>query len=368
MEVNTLNPVASSGSVFARLEQLGHEQVMFCHDPSTGLRAIIAIHNTVLGPATGGTRMWMYASEADALQDVLRLSRGMTLKNAISGLNLGGGKAVIIGDARKQKSEILFRSFGKFVNNLGGKYITAEDVGVSTQDMEYVAMETSYVAGKPESMGGGGDPSPVTAYGVYMGMKAAAKKAYGSDSLQARRIAVQGVGHVGMYLVDHLLKEGATVLVSDIYTDRLKAAREKGAIVIDDPEAIYDADVDIYAPCALGATINDRTLERLKCHIIAGAANNQLEDEERHAQMCREKGILYAPDFLINAGGIINVYTEIALPQYNRQRAYEQTERIYNYTLQLFDKAEKENITTHEAALRIAVERIEQVARLKARI
>jgi len=368
MDVNTLNPTQLQSSVFNELEYLQHEQVMFCYDKATGLKAIIAIHNTVLGPATGGTRMWMYENEADALRDVLRLSRGMTLKNAISGLNLGGGKAVIIGDPRKHKSEMLFRSFGKFVNNLGGKYITAEDVGISTQDMEYVAMETPYVAGKPESLGGSGDPSPVTAYGVYMGMKASAKKVYGNDSLQGKRVAVQGAGHVGIHLIEHLVKEGAVVFVSDIYEDRLKAAKEKGAQVIENPDSIYDLDMDIYAPCALGATVNDNTLERLKCAIIAGAANNQLEDEVRHAKMCQEKGILYAPDFLINAGGIINVYTEIALPVYNRQRAYEQTERIYDFTLALFEKAEKENITTHEAALRTAMERIHNAAKLKSRM
>ncbi|WP_038031757.1 Glu/Leu/Phe/Val family dehydrogenase [Thermonema rossianum] len=368
MDVNTLTPTQLQSSVFTQLEQLQHEQVMFCYDEATGLKAIIAIHNTVLGPATGGTRMWMYENEADALRDVLRLSRGMTLKNAISGLNLGGGKAVIIGDPRKHKSEMLFRSFGKFVNNLGGKYITAEDVGISTQDMEYVAMETPHVAGKPESLGGSGDPSPVTAYGVYMGMKASAKKVYGNDSLQGKRVALQGAGHVGIHLIEHLVKEGAVVFVSDIYEDRLKAAQEKGAQVIENPDSIYDLDIDIYAPCALGATVNDNTLERLKCAIIAGAANNQLEDEVRHAKMCQEKGILYAPDFLINAGGIINVYTEIALPVYNRQRAYEQTERIYDFTLALFEKAEKENITTHEAALRTAMERIHNAAKLKSRI
>lgn len=367
MEAKTLAPTQSSAEVFSQLAENNHEQVVFCHDPHTGLKAIIAIHNTTLGPAAGGTRMWLYNNEAEALRDVLRLSRGMTFKNAISGLNIGGGKAVIIGDARKHKSEMLFRSFGKFVNSLNGKYITAEDVGVSTQDIEYIAQETKYVAGKPESLGGSGDPSPVTAYGVYVGMKAAAKKAYGQDSLSGKKVLVQGVGHVGEYLVEHLAKEGAHVFISDIYEDRLKAVASKYQNTeIVDKDAVYDLDMDIYAPCALGATINDDTLKRLRCRIIAGAANNQLQDERIHADACQAQGILYAPDFLINAGGIMNVFCEISLPVYNRQRAYEQAERIYEYTLNIFETAEKEQINTHEAAMRVALKRIEQAARLKA--
>ncbi|MGD1839654.1 MAG: Glu/Leu/Phe/Val dehydrogenase [Thermonemataceae bacterium] len=367
MDVKTLNQSQTTTEVFSQLAENNHEQVVFSNDPATGLKAIIAIHNTVLGPAAGGTRMWLYNNEAEALKDVLRLSRGMTYKNAISGLYIGGGKAVIIGDARRQKTEMLFRSFGKFVNSLNGKYITAEDVGITTQDIEYIAMETPHVAGKPESLQGSGDPSPVTAYGVYVGMKAAAKKAYGSDRLTGKKVAVQGVGHVGEYLVGHLAKEGATIYIADIYEDRLKEVSEKyDNVVVVDKEAIYDIDMDIYAPCALGATINDETLTQLKCKIIAGAANNQLKNEQVHADLCRKKGILYAPDFLINAGGIMNVFCEISLPVYNRQRAYEQAERIYDYTLNIFETAEKEQINTHEAAMRIAKERIRAAATLKA--
>ncbi|MDX1905352.1 MAG: Glu/Leu/Phe/Val dehydrogenase [Thermonemataceae bacterium] len=354
-------------AIFEQIGTYNHEQVVFCNDPETGLKAIIAIHNTILGPAAGGTRMWMYASEADALKDVLRLSRGMTYKNAVAGLNIGGGKAVIIGDARKHKSEALFRAFGRFVDSLGGKYITAEDVGIGTQDMEYVAMETKYVAGKPKSLGGSGDPSPVTAYGVYMGMKAAAKKMYGSDSLAGKKIAVQGVGHVGQYLVEHLLKENAQVMISDIYEDRLQElTKQHTQLKVVDKDTIYDIDMDIYAPCALGATINDDTLSRLKCSIIAGAANNQLHEEKKHGDMCKEKGILYAPDFLINAGGIINVYCEISMPIYIQERAYEQTERIYQYTLDIVDTAEKENINTHQAAVHLAEKRMQAIAKLNA--
>lgn len=359
-----METLVNNNSIFIQLAQYEHEQVVFCQDKQAGLKAIIAIHNTVLGPAAGGTRMWAYNNEADALHDVLRLSRGMTFKNAISGLNLGGGKAVIIGDARTQKTETLFRSFGKFVESLNGKYITAEDVGISTADIEYIAMQTQHVAGKPEYMGGSGDPSPVTAYGVYMGMKAAAKKAYGSDSLQGKRILVQGVGHVGSYLVGHLVKENTKVFISDFYEDRAKEVAQKYKVEVIDKESVYDLDVDIYSPCALGATLNDNTLAKLKCSIVAGAANNQLEDEKRHGDMCKERNILYAPDFLINAGGIINVYYEI-VGNYSRERVNKHAERIYDYTQNIFATAETDNINTHQAALQLALKRIEEMGRLK---
>ncbi len=365
--MNSQNLPNTEGGVFAQISQLDHEQVVYCHDPESGLKAIVAIHNTVLGPAAGGTRMWAYDNEQQALRDVLRLSRGMTYKNAISGLNIGGGKAVIIGDARTQKTEALFRSFGKFIEGLNGKYITAEDVGITTQDIEHVAMSTKYVAGKPEYMGGSGDPSPVTAYGVYMGMKAAAKKAYGSDSLSGKKIALQGVGHVGEYLLEYLIKENMDIYVSDFYEDRVKEICNKYKVNGVEKDKIYDLDVDIYAPCALGATVNDDTLKRLKCDIIAGAANNQLEDEQIHANLCREKNILYAPDFLINGGGIINVYYEI-IGNYNRERAYKHAEKIYDYTFKLFEQAEQHAINTHEAALRMAKARIEAIGKLKARL
>jgi leucine dehydrogenase len=363
MEVKEVEKVKESG-IFGMLSQLGHEQVVFCHDEPTGLKAIIAIHNTVLGPALGGTRMWNYASEQDALTDVLRLSRGMTFKAAISGLNLGGGKAVIIGDAKTMKTEAFLRRFGKFVNSLSGKYITAEDVNMKTSDMEYINMETKHVTGLPESMGGGGDPSPVTAYGVYMGMKATAKKVYGSDSLTGKRIAVQGVGQVGMHLVEYLVKEKAEVFITDLFEDKVKAIANEFGVKAVGQDAIYDLDVDIYAPCALGATINDETISRLKCNIIAGAANNQLKDEVRHGYMLLDRSITYAPDFLINAGGLINVYNEF-LGNYNRKRVFENAEKIYDTCLNILNLAEQEKITSQEAAIKLSEKRIADIGRVK---
>ena len=354
--VNAEKTITNEGLVVSKMTMMGHEQVVFCQDSETGLKAIIAIHDTTLGPALGGTRMWDYANEEDAIQDVLRLSRGMSFKAAISGLELGGGKAVIIGDATTQKTEALMRKFGEYVDSLGGKYITAEDVGMSTKDMEYVRMETKHVTGIPESMGGSGDPSPVTAFGVYMGMKASAKFKWGSDNLDGKTVLVQGIGHVGENLVKHLTEEGAKVIINDINETRLaELAEEFGATIIMG-DAIYDLDIDIYAPCALGATVNPSTLSRLKCEIIAGAANNQLADEVRDGQLCSDKGIVYAPDFLINAGGLINVYSEIK--GYDKEHAINQTREIYNTTLEILKKSELEDMTTHAAALEIAEQRI----------
>ncbi|TAG04623.1 MAG: Glu/Leu/Phe/Val dehydrogenase [Cytophagia bacterium] len=353
-------------SIFTQVGQTEHEQIVFCADKATGLKAIIAIHNTTLGPAAGGTRMWSYQNEADAVNDVLRLSRGMSFKNSIAGLNLGGGKAVIIGDARKDKSEAMMRRFGKFVDSLAGKYITAEDVGISTTDIEYIAMHTKHVAGKPEYMGGSGDPSPVTAYGVYMGMKASVKKVYGNDSLENKKIALQGIGNVGKNLLERLVKENAKVYVSDFYEDRLQdIIKQYPTVTAVNLEDIYDLDIDIYAPCALGATINDDTLSRLKCNIIAGGANNQLANEKIHGDLCKDKGILYAPDFLINGGGIINVYYEI-LDNYNRERALRHCEKIYDNTLKIYDLAQKDNTNTQTAAIKMAQERIDMMAKLNA--
>ncbi len=355
-------PTQAPASIFEQVAEFQHEQVVYCHDHETGLRAIIGIHNTVLGPALGGTRLWHYATEAEALHDVLRLSRGMTYKAAISGLNLGGGKAVIIGDI-KHKNEALLRKFGRFVNNLNGKYITAEDVNMTTKDMEYIRMETKHVAGLPESLGGSGDPSPVTAFGTYMGMKAAAKKAFGSDSLAGKRVAVQGVGHVGTYLLEYLQKEGAELVLTDYYEERAYAAASRFGARAVGLDEIYDQNVDIYAPCALGATINDDTISRLKCRVIAGSANNQLADENEHGPELVRRGIVYAPDFLINAGGLINVYSEIVGS--SREGALTQTEKIYDYTLQVLDKAEQENSHPQAAAIRQAQERIAAVGKVK---
>jgi leucine dehydrogenase len=363
MSLKTLETAKAEG-IFGTIAEYGHEQVVFCQDGPTGLNAIIAIHNTILGPALGGTRMWNYSSEQEALTDVLRLSRGMTFKAAITGLNLGGGKAVIIGDPKSLKTESFLRRFGKFIDSLHGKYITAEDVNMKTADMEYIHMETRHVTGLPESMGGGGDPSPVTAFGVYMGMKAAASKVFGHDSLAGKRIAVQGVGQVGMHLVEYLVKEQADVYVTDLNEDKVRRVAQQFRVKGVDQEAIYDLDSDIYAPCALGATINDHTIARLKCNIIAGAANNQLKDEVRHGYMLADRSITFAPDFLINAGGLINVYHEF-LGNYNRKRVMEQAEKIYDTCLNILHFADREKVSSQEAATRIAEKRISDVGRLK---
>ena len=358
LEVKNVKDSGEDFQVIEKMSQMNHEQLVFCNDKETGLKAIIAIHDTSLGPALGGTRMWNYNCDNDAIIDVLRLSRGMTFKAAITGLSLGGGKAVIIGDSSTQKTEALMRKFGEYVNSLGGKYITAEDVGMSASDMVHVKKETDFVTGIPVEMGGGGDPSPVTAFGVYMGMKAAANYKWGSDDLSSKKILVQGVGHVGENLVKHLSEDGAEVFINDINKENLQRVSELYNTQIVEGELIYDFDVDIYSPCALGATINDVTIDMFKCEIIAGAANNQLQDEDKHAKKLQEKGILYAPDFLINAGGLINVYSEIN--GYDREKAIAQTRKIYNTTLEIFAKSDDEKITTHQAALRLAMERIAQ--------
>ncbi len=351
-------------SVIDNMQLMGHEQVMFCTDPHTGLNAIIAVHNTTLGPALGGTRLWNYTSHADAITDALRLSRGMTYKSAISGLNLGGGKAVLIGDASKVKSEAYWRRYGRFVNNLGGKYITAEDVNTTSKDMEYIGMETEFVTGMPDYLGGSGDPSPVTAYGVYVGMKAAVKKVYGNDSLSGRKVLVQGAGNVGRHLIDHIVAEGGIVMVSDINERNLKLVTDKHSQVkVVDNNNVFANDFEIYAPCALGASVNTESISQMKCAIIAGAANNQLADENVHGPMLVEKGITYVPDFLINAGGIINISVE--LEGYNKERAYSIVDKIYDRTLENFELAAKENIHNQLAAMRMAEKRIADIAKMK---
>lgn len=354
-------------SVFDLVQQMGHEQVVFCHDPHSGLNAIIAIHNTTLGPALGGTRLWNYSSHQDAVVDALRLSRGMTYKAAISGLNLGGGKAVIIGDAATVKSEGLWRRYGKFVNSLNGKYITAEDVNTSARDMEYISLETEHVTGVPEYMGGSGDPSPFTAYGVFIGMKASAKKLWGNDSLSGKKVLVQGVGHVGQYLVGHLIEEGAKVYISDINEAKIKETVDKfRSVEVISGEKIFDLEMDLYAPCALGATVNTESIAKMKCPIIAGAANNQLADENVHGPMLVQKGIIYAPDFLINAGGLINVGAE--LDGYNRERVMGNVEKIYDRTLEIYKLSEMENIHAQAAAMKLAEKRLTDIANVKARL
>jgi len=334
-----------------------HEQIVFCNDKDTGLKAIIGIHNTVLGPALGGTRMWQYKNEWEALNDVLRLSRGMTFKAAITGLNLGGGKAVIIGDSKTQKTPELMKRFGEFVHSLSGKYITAEDVGMETADMDLVREVTPFVTGISEDKGGKGNPSPITAYGVFMGMKAAAKHKFGSDVLEDKKVLVQGIGHVGEALVEYLTNEGANVVIADINEERMDFVSKKYGVTIYRGTDIYSETMDIYAPCALGATINNETVYKIKCSIIAGAANNQLANENIHGKILQERGIVYAPDFLINAGGIINVYAE--LENYDKKEIIRKTENIYNTTLEILAHADSNNITTNAAALTLAKSRIE---------
>lgn len=355
-EVIKTNEIHKVDPVFGQLSFDNHEQIVFCNDKDTGLKAIIGIHNTVLGPALGGTRMWQYETEWDALNDVLRLSRGMSFKSAITGLNLGGGKAVIIGNAKTQKTPELMKKFGEFVHSLGGKYITAEDVGMATSDMDLVRSVTPFVTGISESLGGAGNPSPITAYGVFMGMKAAAKHTYGSDVLEDKVVFVEGIGNVGEALVEHLTNEGAKVFIADISQERLETVRDKYGAIIYGGKNLYAEEMDIYAPCALGATINDVTIQQFKAKIIAGAANNQLASEIKHAELLKEKGIVYAPDFLINAGGIINVYAE--LENYGRKEIMRKTENIYNTTLEILQHAELNGISTHQAAFDIAQARI----------
>ena len=362
-EIISPKELSKMDPVFGQNSFDNHEQIIFCNDKDTGLKAIIGIHSTVLGPALGGTRMWTYNNEWEALNDVLRLSRGMTYKSAITGLDLGGGKAVIIGNSKTEKTPALMRRFGEFVHSFGGKYITAEDVGMTTADMDTVREVTPYVTGISQNKGGAGNPSPITAYGVFMGMKAAAKYRYGSDILEDKTIFVQGIGNVGEALVEHLVNEGAHVTISDISIERLEDIALKYGVAIYTGSDIYSEPMDIYAPCALGATINDNTIYKLQADIIAGAANNQLFDEDKHGRILQERGIVYAPDFLINAGGIINVYAE--LENYDRQEIMRKTEHIYNTTLEILNNADTNNTTPHYAAFKIAKNRIETRKREK---
>lgn len=342
------------------MEKYDYEQLVFCQDKSSGLKAIIAIHDTTLGPALGGTRMWTYASEENAIEDALRLARGMTYKNAAAGLNLGGGKTVIIGDPFKDKNEELFRALGRFIQSLNGRYITAEDVGTTVNDMDIIHEETNYVTGISPTFGSSGNPSPVTAYGVYRGMKAAAKEAFGTESLEGRKIAVQGLGNVAYTLCKYLHDEGAELIVTDI--NRLAIMRvvnEFGAIAVE-PNEIYTQEVDIFSPCALGAIINDTTIPMLKAKVIAGSANNQLA-ESRHGDKLHELGIVYAPDYVINAGGVINVADE--LYGYNRERAMKRVETIYDSIAKIFEISKRDNIPTYLAANHLAEERIARVTK-----
>jgi len=350
--------------VFKELIKNSHEQVIYCSDEESDLKAIIAIHDTTLGPSLGGCRMWSYKNEDEALIDVLRLSRGMTYKSAAAGLNLGGGKAVIIGDAKTMKNESMFRAFGRFVQSLGGRYITAEDVGTSVSDMEWVRRETDYVTGISRSFGGSGDPSPVTALGVYHGIRAALKNLTGSDSLSGKKILIQGLGHVGYSLLEYLVEENAQIVGTDIYNDNIKKATGRyPSIKIIDPKDVFKEVCDVFAPCALGGVINDDSLLDLDCSIVAGSANNVLKDEKKHSLALAKKNILYVPDFVISAGGLINVANE--LEGYSEKRARHQAAGIYDIITQIFSIASKEKITTLEAAKTLAERRIKSIGSLK---
>jgi leucine dehydrogenase len=349
---------------FDLLSEMGHEEVVFCNNPEMGLRAIIAIHSTALGPALGGCRMWEYASDDEAVRDVLNLSKGMTYKAAVAGLDLGGGKAVIIGDSSKDKSEALFRAFGRFVESLNGRYITAEDVGTTVNDMEYVFRETDHVTGVLPVHGGSGDPSPFTAFGVLQGIKACIKRKINQEHLRGLRVAVQGLGNVGGHLARLLKEEGVEVVGTDISDEqRDRLAKELGIKVVA-PDDIYSVDCDVFSPCALGGAINDDTIKQLNCQIVAGAANNQLK-EPRHGDELAQKDILYAPDYAINSGGLINVSLE--MEGYDRERAYRLTGEIYKTILNIFNLAEEEEIPIYKAADRLAEKRIKAIRSVHSR-
>lgn len=345
-----------------KMYSMGHEEVIFVQDKSCGLKAIIGIHDTTLGPALGGTRLWPYASEEDALIDVLRLSRGMTYKNAISGLNLGGGKAVIIADP-KDKNEALFRSFGRFIESLNGRYITAEDVNTSVDDIEHIFTETNYVTGVAQANGGSGNPSPYTALGVFRGIEASVTKAFGKRDLKGKTIAIQGVGSVGFELAKLLHEAGASIVYTDVNErniQRMKEGVPSAKFVA--PNEIFGVACDVYAPCALGASINDETIPQLKAKIVCGAANNQLK-EDRHGLILKEKGILYAPDYLVNAGGVMNV--SIEFEGWADSKSRRMVDTIYDKTLEVFKIAESQNIPVNKAADVMAENRITAMRQIK---
>lgn len=349
-------------SLFQKMKEEKYEQVVFCQDEEAGLKAIIVIHDTTLGPALGGARMWPYETEEEALEDALRLAKGMTYKNAAAGVNLGGGKAVIIGDPKKDKSEALFRAFGRYVESLGGRYITSADVGTGSEDLDAVFVETDAVVGNASSPHTSGDPSPVTSYGIFMGMKASAKEKYGNDSLKGKTIAIQGAGSVASKLCHYLHEEGASLIVTDIFEEAAdRIVSQYGAKKVA-PDEIYSVEADIFAPCALGAVLNDETIPQLKVDIVAGSANNQLK-ERRHGDALAKRNILYAPDYVINAGGVLNVVDE--MKGYNKERAMKTVESIYDTMEQLYILAREQNIPTHEAADRLAERRIETLGQIQ---
>ncbi|MEV5764175.1 Glu/Leu/Phe/Val dehydrogenase dimerization domain-containing protein [Micromonospora sp. NPDC052213] len=342
----------------------GHEQVVFCQDKQSGLKAIIGIYSTALGPALGGTRFYPYASEEAALADVLDLSRGMAYKNALAGLDLGGGKAVIWGDPERIKSEALLRAYGRFVESLAGRYYTACDVGTYVADMDVIARETSYVTGRSVEHGGAGDSSVLTSWGVFQGMRAAVEHVWGTPTLAGRRVGVAGLGKVGKYLVGHLLDDGAEVVATDVNPKALEWARNTHPQValVDDAAALVAADIDVYAPCALGGALNDDTVPALRAKVVAGAANNQLAHSGIE-KLLADRGILYAPDYVVNAGGVIQVADEIE--GFNFERAKLRATRIYDTTREILQLADAEGVPPAVAADRLAERRMADVGRLR---
>jgi leucine dehydrogenase len=345
------------GYIFDYLTKYDFRKVVLCQNRDVGLRAVIAIHSTALGPATGGLRMWAYDSEEDAVMDALRLGRGMTYKYAAAGVNLGGGKAVIIGDPRREKTEALVRAMGRFIQSLGGEYQTGEDVGTTLDDMETLYKETDYVVTLPEYCGGAGDIAPATAFGVQQAMKAAALEVWGSESLQGRTVALQGLGAVGWNSLAGLVKEGATVVVADIDPAKVDRARREFGVKSVPPEEIYDVACDVFDPCALGAVLNDDTIPRLRCKVVCGSANNQLA-EERHGDVLGQRGILYCPDYVTNSGGTIFDTDRLQKGGFSRDRAWRNVSRIRERTAELFAIAKREGITPERAADRIAERRL----------
>lgn len=347
--------------IFKIMQEYDYEQLIFCQDKSSGLKAIIAIHDTTLGPALGGTRIYDYKTDEEAIIDALRLARGMTYKNAAAGLNLGGGKAVIIGDPKKIKSEALFRAFGRFVEGLNGRYITGEDMNMTQKDAAYINCETDYIVGLET---GSGNPSPMTAYGVFKGMQAAVNEVYGSDDLEGKTVAIQGLGAVGRILAELLYEAGAKLIVTSRDQAKVaKAVAELGATAVG-PDEIYGVECDVFSPCAIGAIINDKTIEQLKCKIIAGPANNQLA-EPRHGDILHERGILYVPDYVINSGGVINIIDDISGREYSKENAMKNTAKIYDACKKVFEIAKRHGIPTYKAADKMVEERIASVGKIK---
>ncbi len=348
---------------FDYMERYGYEQIVYFYDKTTGLKGVTVIHDTTLGPALGGTRLWNYATEDEAVIDCLRLARGMTYKSAAAGLNLGGGKTVLIGDPNKVKSEAYFRALGRYVQSLNGRYITAEDVNTHTKDMDYIKMETDYVTGIE---GKSGNPSPLTALGAFHGIRASLKYRFGTDDISQFSYAVQGAGQTGYFLINYLLEAGAKKIYYSEINDRhiKRMSEEHPEVEYVAPQNIFSCDVDVFVPCALGAVINDETIPQIKAKIVAGTANNVLADEDRHGDMLKKAQILYAPDFVINAGGVINVYHE--LHGYNENNVKKDVKKIYDRLLEIFTIADKENINTQEAAKVYARNRIETIQKIHA--